>query len=348
MTPDHRRDLGGTHLHRLTGAGRGGESRSMRLRTVLLALSLAHCEASRVTFTEPAGDGGASASDAPSAPEDVVQSPDVAPIPVRDSGINANCSEAAQLVYVLSDASELYSFRPNLRQFTRIGRIRCPTDMQPNSMAIDRNAVAWVNFVAGGLGDTAGAIYRVSTTDASCTGDPPIRMPNGWLRVGMGFSTAGADTTDEALFVAGTADPFGGPSRGLGRYDAASQEIVPIGAFTAALRGQSAELTGTGDGRLFGFFTTTPVRVAEIDKATAAIVNSAPLTQVETPQAWAFSFWGGDFYLYTAGSALLGGSSNVTRYRPSDGSVDTGYMRQVGFRILGAGVSTCAPILPPG
>lgn len=320
----------------------------MRLRTALAALLLAHCGESRLTFTDPPRDGGTTPADVVTPPADAAPSADVMAIPLRDSGINANCSEAAQLVYVLSDVGDLYSFRPNLRQFTRIGRLRCPTDMQPNSMAIDRNAVAWVNFVAGGLGDTAGAIYRVNTTDATCTGDPPIRMPPGWLRVGMGFSTAGADTTEEALFVAGTSDPFGGASRGLGRFDISSQEIVPIGQFTAALRGQSAELTGTGDGRLFGFFTTTPVRVAEIDKTTAAIVNSAPLTQVETPQAWAFSFWGGDFYLYTAGSVLLGGSSNVTRYRPSDGSVDTGYMRQVGFRILGAGVSTCAPILPPG
>jgi hypothetical protein len=313
-----------------------------------LLLLLPRCAADRQNlFTSGSGDAGV-ASDVPSAPTDVAFTTDVPRIPVRDSGVNTNCSEAAQLVYVLSDASDLYSFRPNLRQFTRIGRLRCPTDMQPNSMAIDRNAVAWVNYVAGGLGDTAGAIYRVNTTDASCTGDPPIRMPAGFLRVGMGFSTAGPDTTSEALFVASTSDPFGGPSQGLARYDAADQRVVPIGGFTGALRGQSAELTGTGDGRLFGFFTTTPVRVVEIDKATAAVVNSAPLTQVETPQAWAFSFWGGDFYLYTAPSALVGRSSNVTRYRPSDGSVDTGYMTNVGFRIVGAGVSTCAPILPPG
>lgn len=331
----------------MTLARRGGDSPDVRTTALMLALLAPGCEAARPTFSPPTGaDAGAGQADA--RPADVVLSADVPPIPLRDSGIQTNCSEAAQLVYVLSDSSDLYSFRPNLRQFTRIGRLRCPTDMQPNSMAIDRNAVAWVNFVAGGLGDTAGAIYRVNTTDASCTGDPPIRLPAGWFRLGMGFSTAGADTTDEALFVASTGDPFGASSRGLGRYDAASQSVVPIGQFTAALRGQSAELTGTGEGRLFGFFTTTPVRVAEIDKATAAIVHSAPLTQVETPQAWAFSFWGGDFYLYTAPSALTGRSSSVTRYRPSDGSVDTGYLREVGFRIVGAGVSTCAPILPPG
>jgi len=315
---------------------------------LVLLLAATGCEAARPTFVPTVVADGATVTDANIPPTDVSLSTDVPPIPVRDGGSVANnCSEAAQLVYVLSDNSDLYSFRPNLRQFTRIGRLRCPTTMQPNSMAIDRNAVAWVNFVQSDFGDSAGAIYRVNTTDATCTGDPPVRMPAGWFRVGMGFSTAGSDTTEEALFVASTGDGLGAVSRGLGRYDTASQEIVPIGQFTAALRGQSAELTGTGDGRLFGFFTTTPVQVAQIDKATGAITDARPLPGVETPQAWAFTFWGGNFYLYTAPSALVGRTSNVTRYRPSDGTVDTGYMRDIGFRIVGAGVSTCAPIAPP-
>lgn len=317
---------------------------STRAAMIPLLLSLSACaaETTPFTFSRDAGGGG-----------DVVSAGDVGggalpdvvtPIPIRDSGLNTNCSEAAQLVYVLSDDNVLYSFRPNLRQFTRIGALRCPTDMQPNSMAIDRDAVAWVNYVRSGLGDTAGAIYRVNTRDASCTDAPPLRLPNGWFRLGMGFSTASADSTDEALFVASTADPFLGTSLGLGRVDVNAGTVVPIGPFTGALRGQSGELTGTGDGRLFGFFTTTPVRVTEIDKSSGAILNSAPLTQVPTPSAWAFSFWGGDFYLYTAPT---GRTSSVSRYRPSDGSVDTAYMTDVGFRIVGAGVSTCAPIAPP-
>jgi hypothetical protein len=86
--------------------------------------------------------GVAPGSDAGGAGADVIR-----PVPIRDAGSAARCSEAAQLVYVLSDANDLYSFRPNLRQFTRIGRLSCPTSAQPNSMAIDRDAVAWVNYV---------------------------------------------------------------------------------------------------------------------------------------------------------------------------------------------------------
>lgn len=312
----------------------------------LVVLSTAACsDAPRVTFS-PARDGGSVATDAPAVVADAAPSVDVQAIPLRDAGID-NCTAAARLVYVLSDANDLYSFAPAERRFTLIGRLRCPTTMQPNSMAIDRNAVAWVNYVESGLGDSAGAIYRVNTRDASCTDDPPIRLPAGWFRLGMGFSTAGVDNVDETLFVASTSDPFGGASRGLAQWDDAAQRLVPIGNFDNNLRGQSAELTGTGDGRLYGFFTTTPVRVAQINKLNAMILDNRPLPQVETPSAWAFSFWGGDFYLYTAPSALTGRGSTVSRYRPSDGSVDTAYVRDVGFRIVGAGVSTCAPVAPP-
>lgn len=306
--------------------------------------ALAACASDPPPVFTPARDAGTptGADTGPGTPES-----GVVPVPIRDAGRAASCSEAAQLVYVLSDRNDLYSFRPNLRQFTRIGALRCPTSAQPNSMAIDRDAVAWVNYVESGLGDAAGTIYRVNTADASCTDAPPIRMPRGWFRLGMGFSTVSADDTAETLFVTGTADPLGGGSPGLGSIDPARGLLHVIGSFSGAFRGQSAELTGTGDGRLFGFFTTSPVQVAQLDRATAAVVDATPLPGVETPQAWAFSFWGGDFYLYTAPSALGGRTTNVTRYRPSDGSVDPRYMTNIGFRIVGAGVSTCAPIAPP-
>lgn len=263
------------------------------------------------------------------------------------TGPNANCSEASTYVYVLSDDNDLYSFRPDLKEFTKIGALGCNTPMLPNSMAIDRDATAWVNYVDGdAFGDTAGVVFRVSTADASCEPSPAANLPPDWYRLGMGFSTDGANTDAETLYVTGTAD-FSSP--GLGRIDTANGSLSTIGSFTGPLSGQNAELTGTGDGRLFGFFTTTPVEVAEIDRTTGAILSSTPLPNVETPAAWAFSFWGGDFYLYTAPDPTFepDRTTNVTRYSPSDGSVDPFYMTNIGFRIVGAGVSTCAPLEPP-
>jgi hypothetical protein len=67
----------------------------------------------------------------------------------------------------------------------------------------------------------------------------------------------------------------------------------------------------------------------------------ATLPGVDLGGAWAFAFWGGDFYLFTAPGGN-GTSSLVTRYRPSDGSV-TQVAMAPGVTIVGAGVSPCAP-----
>jgi hypothetical protein len=135
-------------------------------------------------------------------------------------------------------------------------------------------------------------------------------------------------------------------SPGLGSVALASGNLTPIGQFTDGLAGQSAELTGSSAANLYGFFTDAPIHVAQIDKTSGAILSSTALPTVEIPDAWAFSFWGGDFYLYTAPDDPTR-TTNVTHYVPSSGEVDTSYMTDIGFIIVGAGVSTCAPLVQP-
>jgi hypothetical protein len=256
------------------------------------------------------------------------------------SGGGNGCSgQATNYVYVLSAENDLYSFAPNLKQFTKIGPLGCQTSLSPNSMAVDRDAVAYVNYVADD--DSTGAIFQVSTTDASCTG-PIMSMPAGWERVGMGYSTNNAGSTAETLYVAGV-----GSGIGLGLVDFGIKNVGPIGPFTGTLAGQNAELTGTGNGTLYGFFTTAPVEVAQIDKSNGSTMTPVPMTGVQVPNDWAFSFWGGHFYLYTSQGQGTGNGSNVTDYDPVGGTVNPSYMVGIGFDIVGAGVSTCAPVTAP-
>ena len=257
------------------------------------------------------------------------------------SNSGGGCSAAAELVYVLSEENDLYSFEPDKKVFTKIGALKCQTSLTPNSMAIDRNAVAWVNYVADD--DSEGAIFKVSTADASCT-KTNIKLGQGWTRLGMGFSTDASGGDTETLFVTGTT--LDGNSPGLGKIDFTTNKVVSVGNFSGSLKGQSAELTGTGDAKLYGFFTTTPVVVTEITKTSGATPSPKKLNSVETPEAWAFSFWGGAFYLYTF-DEFSDDSSRVNKYDPTTGTVDTSYMEDVGFTIVGAGVSTCAPLKPP-
>ncbi len=272
----------------------------------------------------------------------------------------AGCSAASQLVYVLSVENDLYSFDPPNKKFTKIGTLACNAPgLTPNSMAVSRDGTAWVNYFS--QDGTSGSIFEVSTADASCQ-STNVTLQQGWTQLGMGFSSDASGSTSESLFVAATgsgvtippipgfdAGIFGGlgGSEGLGKLDLTSEALSPIGPFSGALAGQNAELTGTGDGRLFGFFTTDPIQIAQIDKTSGATSNVVPLSTVEVPADWAFSFWGGDFYLYTAPAKPTSRTTNVTHYSPATQTVDTAYMTDIGFRIVGAGVSTCAPTVAP-
>lgn len=252
-------------------------------------------------------------------------------------GNQAGCSDAAKLVYVVSDVNELFSYNPGAGTFAKIGELNCPSNgATPNSMAVDRSGTAWVNFSDGGL-------YKVSTADASCQATTYQKQQGGFVRFGMAFATDSATSDKETLYVVGIEGTLAG--KGLGKIDLTSMTLTKLGDFSGDLQGQGAELTGTGDGRLFGFFTTQPnATLAQIDKSTGATSKEMPLDGVNTGTAWAFSFWGGDFWFYTSD----GGPSTVTRQQAStNGNLSVATNDVGGFRIVGAGVSTCAPTTPP-
>jgi hypothetical protein len=185
----------------------------------------------------------------------------------------------------------------------------------------------------------------VSTADASCTPTSFQVLQDGVGTFGMGFSTIAPGLTGEKLFIC----DLGG--KGLGMIDLPTLTVSLFGQLDGTLAGKGCELTGTGDARLFGFFTgnnfsTNVASVAEIDRQNVKAVSNVTMTGVDTGTDWAFSFWGGDFWLYTADRYNANQPmSSVTRYRPSDGSV-TQVLPNIGMRIVGAGVSTCAPVTP--
>lgn len=262
------------------------------------------------------------------------------PIFDTDGGSNnqAGCSEAAKLVYVVTLDSSMYKFDPASLSFTKVGTLQCPSTGKPNSMAIDRSATAWVNY-------TSGEIFKVSTTDASCTpsGWAPRQLGKPFSTMGMGFSVNTADGTDETLFVADVGLAGG---QGLGKIDLGSMGLQSIAAFGSPHTGAAGELTGTGDGRLYAFFPQGAPSLSQIDKSTAKILANMPLAIASNTVAWAFSFWGGSFYLYTSpcDGLICTQGSTVTKFDPVTKSSTP--VKQVPFIIDGAGVSTCAPVMP--
>jgi hypothetical protein len=324
----------------------------------LLSMALVACSSSPSQgFTSPGfgGSDGGSGGGAPDAGGTFVPVDAGPPLPSfgdaggGDGGATDCAGTVGRYIYVISDANDLYTFDPtqfpSASAFTKVGPVTCD-GTGVNSMAVDRSGTAWVNF-------NDGAIFRVTTT-APVTCSATTFMPGqaGFTKaLGMGFSVDAPGSDNETLYVSDNGGPGGdcsssapGPGcmgRGLGTIDISTMILTALGPYTGPAAGYNAELTGTGDGKLYGFFTTTPGAYGPIDKTNGATNAPASLPSVNAASGgYAFSFWGGDFYFYTEPNA----HSIVTHLQSSTGM--TTASPELSFTIVGAGVSTCAPTIP--
>jgi len=256
---------------------------------------------------------------------------DVMPKPDVD---RTGCPDAdATYIYVVTEQNELFSFFPPDLSFKFIGNLVCPVagGATPFSMAVDRRGVAYVLY-----GD--GELFRVSTATAACTATTFATNQDGFETFGMGFASDFGGPA-ERLYVAD--NDFDGTLRGLGVIDTTTFGLSFIGSFGTTIR--RSELTGTGDGRLFAYWPDNVPgggsHLTELNKATGQVVAQTNLPIGDRNDAFAFAFWGGDFWIFTSS----GGTSIVSRFRPADGT--TTMPTKHPSTIVGAGVSTCAPQL---
>jgi len=249
-------------------------------------------------------------------------------------GTNVGCSTESQYVYVIDDTATLYKFDPPALSFTAIGTLNCGTFFDtPFSMAVDRNANAWVVY-------TDGSLYKVDTKTAGCSPTSFAPGQSGFITFGMGFSTDGPGSSHDTLFVSDS--DFAGTTKGLAIVDTQSLVLTPVGMYDQI--NARAEMTGTGDGKLYGAFEGSPYVVSEIDKSNAKILSQAPQNPIQYPPGgsnFAFAFWGGSFWLFVG----PGSKTDVFQFDPAANT--TTLRTSVTQVIVGAGVSTCAPIEPP-
>jgi hypothetical protein len=160
----------------------------------------------------------------------------------------------------------------------------------------------------------------------------------GFTTFGMGFATDGTSSS-ETLYVSD--DTSTAMPTALGKIDLSTLKLTEVGPYDATVGW--AELTGTGDGRLFGAFEGTPYVVAQIDEVGAKLLSQAPQSAINAApesSSLAFAFWGGVFWLFVG----PGGSTDFFRYDPV--AQTTTKMKTITAEIVGAGVSTCAPVGP--
>lgn len=250
-----------------------------------------------------------------------------------NDGNNTNqdgCSDEAKLIYVVDEGNTLSTYDPISKTFNDKGQLGCPASFgaTPFSMGIDRNAGAWVLY-------SSGELFQVNTETLACS-PTNWSSQNGLIVFGMGFSTDTPGGTTDTLFIAGGFGPTD-PTSALNKLDLNSMSPTPVGTVQ-----DWPELTGTGDAELWGFFPSeTQPRIAKLDKTSGAALQTFPLATLQgMPMAWAFAFFGGDFHVF-----LMRSNESSTTVHQVDGQTGqiTGATPTATRRIVGAGVSTCAP-----
>ncbi len=248
-------------------------------------------------------------------------------------------------IFVLSDNSEIYKFFPESNTFEALGAFNCGGMTDTFSMAVDRLGFAWVMF-----NNPQGEIWKVDLTNvANCT-DPGYNQGQGGVNYfGMAYvSNSESDQCDQ--LYGNTFDGFGGFDEGLNIGD-----FITVDPNTLAVSKlgktnfNGAELTGTGDGRAFMFGGVNPAKLVEVNKLNGQFVNTLPLPGLNLTNAFAFAFFAGDFYFFTESANPLLSKVTHMDYDDSDGDGKqqlTTVVNQAPIRIVGAGVSTCAPFIP--
>ncbi len=123
------------------------------------------------------------------------------------------------------------------------------------------------------------------------------------------------------------------------------QRVLQDGVLSESDRGP--ELTGTGGGELFAYFPSiTQSTVAKIEKTTGQNDQSWAIPGVGGElRAWAFAHWGGDYFIFVSHEDIATGIVNqVHRFDRKTGKTEV-ILDNTPYRIVGAGVSTCAPLL---
>lgn len=246
----------------------------------------------------------------------------------------AECPADTQFIYLVDSSYNLLKFDPGAsggNYFEVLHRLSCGnTSSTPFSMAVDRDAKAWVLYQDSTL-------YKVDVKSGSCEKVTNFRTNGSGLSTfGMAFSldTVGGET--DSLYIGDTST--GGA---FGHIDTETMAYTRLASFSSKYE-QTPELTGTGLAKLYAFSPGQYNQyISEVDKATGNVVQEYTLPGTGGYiSAWAFAHWGGYFFAFET----YNGKNRVHRFNIENHSFEV-FVDNSPYRIVGAGVSTCAPVV---
>lgn len=243
-----------------------------------------------------------------------------------------DCANGTELIYTIDQFNQrLSQFDPTTKTFTDLGSLNCGSAGTPFSMSVDRQAHAWVLY-------TNGDMFWVSITAGLTCTKVQWTSPSGLKVFGMGFSTDQPGGSSEALYIGGGATQVQSTYT-LARVDPITMNTMPIGNQPAL-----PEMTGNSKAELWGFMPeASTARVVQFDKTNGSIIKEfAEPMLAGTMSGYAFAHWGGDYWVF-----LQKGGETSTKVYQIDGVA--GGIKTItpttGRTIVGAGVSTCAPVV---
>ena len=242
-------------------------------------------------------------------------------------GLSSECDLTTQHIYLISSGGEMLQFDPS-ESVPGIDRLDLNLDNcfgAPFSMSVDRTGRAWI------LSQLDGEIYWVDLKTGECT-DSNYQQSNMFSdRFGMGFASDANDPTREYLYVASVS---GSISQSFGAIDPETGQLHVRGDLTHT----GLELTGTSEGRLFAYSPQNGL-VLELNTNQGEELQRWSVPQLSFPTAWAFAHWGGFLYMF-----VTDGGNKIFRLDPETGQTEM--LEENGeYSIVGAGVSTCAPVV---
>jgi hypothetical protein len=242
--------------------------------------------------------------------------------------VNTVCTQAGQFIYTVDNNGRFSRFDPKTLTYLDLGTLRCPTFSSPFSMNVDQAGSAWVIFSDGHL-------FKVDTTTAQCSSTAYVPGQQGFQTYGMGSvfnSTTGVDT----LYLSA------GPR--LGTLDLSNFQVASKGP----LRLDFAELAGTGDGQLWAFepagFALPHAELDRVDPTDGHTLETYDLSAVNSTGGFAIKFFGGSFFIFVGSDVWKVDRASLDPTRPKPTSPPVLALTSPGRDIVGAGVSTCAPV----
>jgi hypothetical protein len=252
------------------------------------------------------------------------------------------CAENSDMIYTLDSGGALWIYNPLLNEFSSVGEFDCdtPASNYAMSLAVDAASNAWVHI------RPSGKIFKVDTLNGnSCTDSGYVPDSVGFRLFGMAFVEKPGDGRCEQLYMHsadGTTWTQGPGVGSLGTLDPISMNAQRLGSIDYS----GGEMTGTGDGRVFAL-AGDPAELIEYNPADASVIEKTPLPGIDIGLAFAFAFWGGDFYFFTDDDDALNPRTRVTRLDYDGTGEIEELIARAELRVVGAGVSVCAPLLPP-